>query len=453
MGKLVLFILFSFNAFAISPDNIFQDDYTLINKIILSKPLRTLKFKPLPQNEKFNRMIEGTRVRKEFQVPKFFLKRTKFWFDVYSEYDSNHVIIHDKENLSFVFDVIDFRQLTHSIVNKNLIYSLQVELVEDRIKELKETFYNLITKTKDFTPQEKSVLNILKKNKINIPQNPQSRKKLFLSLSENIRSQTGQKNNIIQGLLNFQAFEEPISRFFKIFEMPYELRAVAFLESSFNLNAKSKVGATGVWQFMGFIGKHFMRVNSIQDERLNPVISSLAALHLLKENYKILGRWDLAVTAYNSGTKHIIRARRKLGIKTPSLEQVLRSYDHPHYGFASENFYASFLALVYSLSYQSELYDLKFPHSIIRGKYKNLHVYVTHCDLIPNSIFKVLEKDSPDLRYFNNHIIDNSKNLPAGSIFISDVNLNKKRYTKVTGDQLRRLYPKNYFKYKGECVR
>lgn len=440
---------------AISPDNIFQDDYTLLNKIILSKPLRKLQFKPLPTNKKFNEIKKdaANRIHESFRIPKYFLSNTKFWFDIYTQYDSNHVIIHDKKNLSFVFDVVDFRQLTHSIKNKNIIYSLQASLIEDRISELRDVFHRLIKKTHSFNKQEKSVLKILKKNSIRIPKDPKKRKLLFKNLAQNLRSQTGQKNNIVQGLRNFQAFKHPIKSFFKTFDVPYEIRAVAFLESSFNLNAKSKVGATGVWQFIKFIGKHFMRISKTQDERLNPIISTLGALHLLKQNYKILGRWDLAVTAYNSGTKHLLKARRKLGLKRPRLDQVIRSYKHPHLGFASKNFYASFLALVHALSYQEELYQLKFQKAIISANYKNLNIYVSHCDTNPNEFFKILKKSSVDLRYFNNHIIKNKVTLPKGSIIVSDVNLTKKRFTKITGNKLRKLYPKNYFKYKGECIR
>ncbi|MDH5581237.1 MAG: lytic transglycosylase domain-containing protein, partial [Bdellovibrionales bacterium] len=311
----------------------------------------------------------------------------------------------------------------------------------------------LIKKTHSYNEQEKSILNILKKNHIRIPKNKIKRKRLFTRLAQNLRSQTGQKNNIVQGLRNFQAFKKPIKRFFKTFDAPYELRAVAFLESSFNINAKSKVGATGVWQFVRFIGKHFMRINKVQDERLNPIISTLGALHLLKQNYKILGRWDLAVTAYNSGTKHLLKARRKLGVKKPTLSQVLKTYDHPHLGFASTNFYASFLALVHALSYQDELYKLKYPRSIIRGDYNNLHVYVSHCDLNPKRFFQILKKSSEDLRYFNNHIIKNEIDLPKGSIIISDINLTNKRFSRIAGQKLRNLYPKNYFKYSGKCIR
>lgn len=179
---------------------------------------------------------------------------------------------------------------------------------------------------------------------IDIPKKKSARLKLISKLAENVRAQTGQRENISKGLERVNYYRETLTALMDIFEIPPELINISFLESSFNPDAKSKVGATGAWQFMRHTGKHFMRIDQYVDQRLNPVISSISAFHLLKQNFQILKDWSLAIAAYNSGTKHLLRARRKLmrrDVKKINLEKALKNYSHPHIGFASENFLVS----------------------------------------------------------------------------------------------------------------
>jgi membrane-bound lytic murein transglycosylase D len=114
------------------------------------------------------------------------------------------------------------------------------------------------------------------------------------------------------------------------------------VESSYNPEARSFVGAAGMWQFMPSTGRRFMRIDGAVDERRDPYRSSEAAALLLRSNYGELESWPLAVTAYNHGTGGMRRAMRALG--TDDIETIVRNYDGPAFGFASRNFYVSFLA-------------------------------------------------------------------------------------------------------------
>ena len=80
------------------------------------------------------------------------------------------------------------------------------------------------------------------------------------------------------------------------------------VESSFNAAAYSKVGAAGLWQFMRSTGRRYMRVDDAVDERLDPYRSTEAAAQLLAYNYRVLGSWPLALTAYNHGAAGMRRA-------------------------------------------------------------------------------------------------------------------------------------------------
>ena len=83
--------------------------------------------------------------------------------------------------------------------------------------------------------------------------------------------------------------------------VPEEIAALPHVESSFNPEAYSKVGAAGLWQFMPSTAKRFMRVDGIVDERLDPYSATEAAANLMLYNYRLLGSWPLTVTAYNHG--------------------------------------------------------------------------------------------------------------------------------------------------------
>ena len=87
-----------------------------------------------------------------------------------------------------------------------------------------------------------------------------------------------------------------------------------------------------------------MRIDDKVDERRDPMASTRAAARLLKENYRILGSWPLAITAYNHGTEGIFRAIDSVGSR--DLVELIRRYQSPTFGFASKHFYAELLAVV-----------------------------------------------------------------------------------------------------------
>ena len=159
-----------------------------------------------------------------------------------------------------------------------------------------------------------------------------------------IRSQRGAKEHFLEGLRVSGRYLGQMQKIFRDEGLPAELAYLPLVESSFNIRARSSVGALGMWQFMPETGKKFMRIDATVDERRDPMASTRGAARLLKENYRILGNWPLAITAYNHGTEGIFR-----GIKiaeSDNLVDLIRRYQAPTFGFASKNFYAEFLAVV-----------------------------------------------------------------------------------------------------------
>ena len=113
--------------------------------------------------------------------------------------------------------------------------------------------------------------------------------------------------SIMLGAQNFYMpiFEEAL----EAYGVPLELKYLPVIESALNPNAVSRVGATGLWQFMLPTAKNYgLEINSFVDERRDPVKSSYAAAHYLSDLYKIFGDWNLVIAAYNCGPQGINKA-------------------------------------------------------------------------------------------------------------------------------------------------
>ena len=137
-----------------------------------------------------------------------------------------------------------------------------------------------------------------------------------------------------------------MEQIFRDFNIPIELTRLVFVESSFNVEARSRVGASGLWQIMPNIGRKFKYIQNSYDKRDHPYYATVLAAKILKENYQILKSWPLAVTSYNFGVGSMLRAKKKLGTK--DLEIIFGGKrKNPYIGFASRNFYATYLAAVH----------------------------------------------------------------------------------------------------------
>ncbi|RAJ17885.1 lytic transglycosylase domain-containing protein [Olleya aquimaris] len=97
-------------------------------------------------------------------------------------------------------------------------------------------------------------------------------------------------------------------------DIPLEMKYLAIVESALKPRARSRVGATGLWQFMFATGKQYgLDVSSYVDERSDPIKSTKAAATYLSRLYKLFGDWDLALAAYNSGPGNVSKAIRRSG--------------------------------------------------------------------------------------------------------------------------------------------
>ena len=158
-----------------------------------------------------------------------------------------------------------------------------------------------------------------------------------------LRFQLGQRDAFRKGLIRSGGYEDAMRAVFRAEGLPEDITYLPHVESSFNPNAYSKYGAAGAWQFMRSTGRHYLKIDYVIDERLDPMIATHAAARLLRQNYKALKTWPLAITAYNHGRSGMARAVRRL--KTRDIDTIVEKYKSRRFGFASRNFYAQFLAV------------------------------------------------------------------------------------------------------------
>ena len=117
-------------------------------------------------------------------------------------------------------------------------------------------------------------------------------------------------NLIAKAEYYFPMFEKYLDQY----DIPLEMKYLAIVESALDPKARSRVGATGLWQFMYQTGKQYkLKVSSYVDERQDPIKATIAACEYLSDLYKIFGDWDLALAAYNSGPGNVSKAIRRSG--------------------------------------------------------------------------------------------------------------------------------------------
>lgn len=290
------------------------------------------------------------RISPEFEVPDLIFNQTKFWFRVYTEFDSTKKIIHDSLHPHIIFDVVDVSDVLAQPARASWINTVKAQkMVSKRVAEVRSKLKKMARKNKEAMDEEElgwlAQFEEIKGNQ----------KQIILKSAQNLRIQTGQKDFFENGLSISGRYLEGMETIFKQKNLPLELTRLPFVESSFVIGATSKVGAAGIWQFMPGIGRKFMTVNDRVDERRNPWKATEAAARLLKENHTILyKRWGLALTAYNHGPGGVRQAMAK--INSRDIAKIVRSYRSRNFDFASANFYTCFLAALYAHEYRDILW-------------------------------------------------------------------------------------------------
>lgn len=297
-----------------------------------------LREKELPHYENQPNTL-GYKENETFLVPEELRTRVEFWKKIYSEYTSFQAVLHDYEQPEIIYGVVDLsefmndRRLSYRQQMKKISKYLKVEkeIIQKKLKALDSLDGRPLEIPLELFPLFKKFESVKEERK-------------FKKAASRIRAQIGQRDRIVKGFLYGGRY---FNRMMEIFEqkgLPKELTRLPLVESAFNLSARSKVGASGIWQFMRSTGKKFLRIDKSIDERNDPLSATRAAAELLRQNYDALKTWPLAITAYNHGREGMARAVRTLA--TQDLAEIIRRYKARTFGFASSNFYSEFLAIL-----------------------------------------------------------------------------------------------------------
>lgn len=149
------------------------------------------------------------------------------------------------------------------------------------------------------------------------------------------------------GASNFYTpiFEEAL----EAYGLPLELKYLPVIESALNPQATSHAGAAGLWQFMVATGKQYgLEINSLIDERRDPIKSSYAAAQYLKDLYKIFGDWNLVIAAYNCGPENINKAIHRAGGNSDYWKI------YPYLPRETRGYVPAFIAANYVMNYYCE---------------------------------------------------------------------------------------------------
>jgi len=187
----------------------------------------------------------------------------------------------------------------------------------------------------------------------------------------------------------FPMFEQDLDRF----DLPLEIKYLSIVESALKPRAKSRVGASGLWQFMFGTGKQFgLNVSSYVDERYDPIKATEAACKYLSSLYKTFGDWDLALAAYNSGPGNVSKAiRRSGGYK--NYWNIRNNLPRETAGYVP-----AFLATMYIFEYADE-------HGFVPVK-PTVHYYQTDTILVKNMISlehvsEIIDLEIEELQFLN----------------------------------------------------
>ncbi len=249
-----------------------------------------------------------------------------FWIDVFTRYSTEEGVLHDNRNLGVVYERL---KLPSKLSRRE-----RQRRVQTRREELQAVLRTLASGKRDnLSSEEARVLTLWPDDVSN---------DTLAAAVRRIRFQQGLRDRFRRGLERSGRWRAYVNEQFTALGVPLEIVALPHVESSYDPNARSHVGASGIWQFTRSTGRRFMRVDHVIDERNDPFAATRAAGQLMAYNYSITGNWPMAITAYNHGLAGVRRAMRQFG--DTAYVDILRKYKGRTFGFASRNFYVAFLA-------------------------------------------------------------------------------------------------------------
>ena len=308
-----------------------------------------------------------------FPRPAELQRDVNFWLSVFTEYTTGEGVLHDNRNLAVVYERV---ALPASVSRR------ERQRISDRRRQHYKTILQALAggKRDKLSADEQRVLDLWPEGVTN---------EELAAAAGRIRFQMGLSDRFREGLQRAGRWRQHVDAEFTRLGVPVALAALPHVESSYNPDARSHVGASGIWQFTRSTGRRFMQVDHVLDERNDPFLATTAAGKLLAYNYSIAGNWPMAITAYNHGLAGVRRAMRKYG--DHAYADILRKYNGRTFGFASRNFYVAFLAAKEVDQNVEKYFPGLVPDAPLDYSTYRLQAYVPADELA--SVLNVKEKD------------------------------------------------------------
>ena len=282
-----------------------------------------------------------------FETPVGLRARVNFWKDIFSRYGKHDLVVHHRMFPQAVFHVEHQEAILDGMPEAE-----KERYLDYREKALKRDVASVLRFLerggRAFSRFEQQVEQAMR-------QVPGGNEKFSKAISDDlIRVQRGIRERHGEAIRRSGRYLPYIEDIFRNEGVPIEITRLPFIESSFDYEATSSVGAAGIWQFMKGTARSYMTVSSIVDERRDPFISSRAAARYLRDAYYRLGSWPLAVMSYNHGVAGVAKKVSMLG--TSDISEIVEHSSERPFGFASTNFFPELLAAIEVYEERRELF-------------------------------------------------------------------------------------------------
>jgi membrane-bound lytic murein transglycosylase D len=331
-----------------------------------------------------------------FSCPASLLPRVSFWIEVFSRWDTGTAIFHDKDNPHRVYSTLQRQDGCRK--------SRKGDSISQERKLLKRNLSALANKLRSGSPLTESQSRLYASFK-------GASAKDVEAASNRVRCQSGNKDRMREALTQFHIYRPTILEALESQNLTPELQYLPFVESAFNPEALSHVGAAGLWQIMPSTGRELgLTVNSKVDERYDPRAATYAAAKYFRnsvdtlseaafENGGSVNAKDLnpfVITSYNYGVRGMQRAIKQVGL---DYERLLFEYKSPSFQTAVKNFYASFLAARHVAKNSESFFGVVAPDDSRR--FASFNTLVLQRPTSVKRISKELGIDSDELKALN----------------------------------------------------
>jgi len=256
-------------------------------------------------------------------VPNGLQEDVSFWEQVFSKYGPDDCIFHDRDHLEVIYAV---KHLPSAPVQKTFAAHRALESIRNALQ-------HLASGDEAQSDLERRIVG-LTDARLRYPA-------YYRFAASNVRCQRGV--DLQPSLSRSKLHLRMVKRVLAEQKLPVDLAYLPHLESGYNPLARSRVGARGIWQLMPATARlYHLPMGHGADQRSNPLRSTRAAAEMLQSFYAQTGSWPLAITAFNYGINGTMRAIKLYG---RDYLTVREKHHTSVFGFASRNYYPSFLAV------------------------------------------------------------------------------------------------------------